>query len=891
MGTPGISRLLWSRFSWRHWIQSPAASGLLILILATGVAVFFAIRLANRAAVSSFQNFTQLLTTESDGLIQAPVGPLSVEILPELREALGMISVELVPVLETTATEPRVSETESIGSRPTYQLLGLDLIALRNLAARGQRGPQRPSTATPSPEESRILAENLGRLWNQLRQSNTVFITPALAAKRSLSAGATLTVVVNEQVIPLVIGGVLPSDPGQPAAPPELLLMDLPVLQQLTGRTGVVDRVEFVLEPGPRHSERWADTRAILERLAQPSPTEPPRWKLGSAADRRAGAETMTRAFRLNLTILSMLALFVGLYLVFQALDGAVVRRRQEIAILRSLGVKPGDIQKAWLLEATVLGILGGLLGLGLGWIGAQGAVRLVGRTVNALYYASAADSAAVSWPEAAIALSLAIAASIIAGWIPARAAALTPPAQMAARGSSATYAGAQWLRIPGWGVVFLLVGALCANLPPVRLEGGGRIALAAYIAAVFWVFGASFLSGPLLAWIGRRWHHPELPVPIKLALSHLRQPSGRHRLAAAGLVCAIAMTAGMAILVGSFETTMQGWIQRTFQADLYLSSDGAQSASTENRISPTTWKRIVAHPQIARANPVQVLEIRLPTGTTMLFGGDLGFFRDIAHPAWLESPTDDTVFQTDRNEEWVLVSESFCERFQLGRGDPIDIPTPRGPRRVQIAGSFSDYGNERGSILMDRQHFVEWFGNEMLSSLIVQLVPGADPAALRSEIRAQNPGLAVYTNEHLRSEALRIFRQTFSITYALELIGVVVAVAGLGFTLASLLWERRADLTTLRALGFRRSELAAATAWEGVLTAVAGVFVGGLASLALGWLLIQRVNKQTFGWTLQTDLPWIQIGGLGAVVLTAAAFTGWITGRWGAQLPAEKEE
>jgi putative ABC transport system permease protein len=346
-----------------------------------------------------------------------------------------------------------------------------------------------------------------------------------------------------------------------------------------------------------------------------------------------------------------------------------------------------------------------------------------------------------------------------------------------------------------------------------------------------------------------------------------------------------------MAILVGSFETTMRGWIQRTFQADLYISSDGAQSASTENRVSPATWKPIVTHPKVARANPVQVLEIRLPKGTTMLFGGDLNFFKDVAHPAWLQPPLSDSVFKTDQNRGLVLVSESFCERFQLNRGDPIEIPTPLGPRRVVIAGSFSDYGNERGSILMDRHHFVEWYGNEMVSSLIVQLVAGVDPAAMRSELRAAHPGLAVYTNEHLRSEALRIFRQTFSITYALELIGVVVAVAGLGFTLVSLLWERRADLTTLRALGFRRSELAAATAWEGVLTAVSGVLVGLLASLALGWLLIQRVNKQTFGWTLQTDLPWVQMGGLAVLVLSAAGLTGWITGRWGAQLPAEKEE
>lgn len=890
---PSLLPLLWTRFSWRHWCQAPGASLLLILILATGVAVFFSIRLANRAAVASFQNFTDILTAESDGLIEAPAGPLRLEVLREVRDALGALPVEIVPVLETTATEPRVSETETIGSRRTFQILGLDLIGLRNLAVQRRIQGTPASTAQPGaavlPESTR--AAWLQRLWDQLQSSNTVFISPSLASQRQLQVGSTFRVIINEHIVPLVVGGIIPGDPSKPTAPAELLLMDLPALQVLTGRTGVVDRVEFVLEPGPDQSQRWAAVRKILETASQVSGTEPPRWKIRSSEDRRAGAGTMTRAFRLNLTILSMLALFVGLYLVFQALDGAVVRRRQEIAILRSLGFTPGEIQKAWLMEALALGAVGGALGLALGWLGAQGAVRLVGRTVNALYYATSADSAAFSAGEGVIAFLLAMSASVLAGWIPARAAAMTPPAQMAARGSTATYAGAAWLQRPKLGWLFLALGCVAASLPPLRLEGGGRVAVAAYVAAVCWVFGSSFLAGPLLAWLGARTGRAESSVALRLALSHLRRPSGRHRLAAAGLVCAVAMTAGMAILVGSFETTMSGWIQRTFQADLYISSDGAQSASTENRITPATWKSLAAHPAVARANPVQAIEVRLRGGSTLLFGGDLEFFRTVAHPAWLQAPTSDAVFQEPTGANLALVSESFVERFQLGRGDSIEVPTPRGLQRLTIAGSFSDYGNERGSILIQRSTFVRWFDSELVSSLILLLKPGQKAQDIRSEIRALHPGLAVYTNEHLRSEALRIFRQTFSITYALELIGIVVAVAGLGFTLASLLWERRADLTTLRALGVRRSEMAAATAWEGLLTALAGVVVGLLASLALGWLLIQRVNKQTFGWTLQTDLPWVQLSALALLVLLAAAATGWSAGRWGAQLPAESEE
>ena len=174
---------------------------------------------------------------------------------------------------------------------------------------------------------------------------------------------------------------------------------------------------------------------------------------------------------------------------------------------------------------------------------------------------------------------------------------------------------------------------------------------------------------------------------------------------------------------------------------------------------------------------------------------------------------------------------------------------------------------------------------------MILALKPGYDPETLRTEIRTAHPGLGVFTSGYLRGESLRIFHQTFAVTYALEIIGVVVAVAGLAFTMASVLWERRADLNTLRALGMRRKELAFAAAWESALTAAAGVLSGLAVSLALGWLLIYRINKQTFGWTLQTDRPWGQLAALALLVLASATIAGWFVGRWAARLPAEREE
>jgi putative ABC transport system permease protein len=872
-----ILGLLWRRFSWRHWRLAPASSGLLVLILALGIAVFMAIRLANRAAVASFQNFTDILTAESDGVISAPAGALPETILPELRQLFGDEPVRIVPVLETSATAPRRTEDEAIGSRATFQVLGVDLIALQNLASQQMKDRGWFNQATDSAGDEPDV------FWARFLDPRSVFV-PATMADR-VRLGDPLDLVLQESVVTLRVAGFIPTAEGRPAPPADMIVMDLPALQHWTGQTGRVTRIEFLLPETPDRAARWARLQPGLEAASAG------RWRVGTPADRRNSAATMTLAFRLNLTVLSLLALVVGLYLIFQALEGAVVRRREEIAVLQALGVTPQTIRRAWLVEAAMLGLAGGFIGLGLGWVGAQGAVRLVGQTVNALYFASSARAAVLEPAEAALALIIAVASSVLAGWLPARHAADTPPAQLLGRGRAqmAVAAGASaW----AWAGGLFIAGAALALVPPLRLAGGTRVSVAAYFAALCWLVGAGLLAGALLPVIGRLTRPAGArSAAARLALSQLRVPTSRHRLATAGLVCAVAMTAGMAILVGSFDRTMRGWIERTFMADLYLSSDGAQSASTQNRIRPEVWRPLVNDPAVRTANVMQAVEIQLPIGSTLLVGAHLDFMRTESRIAWREAPLDNAVWDPLTNTNLALASESFGDRFRVRRGDTVTVPTPAGPRVLRLAGIFSDYGNERGSLVVERSHFAAWFGDELASSLIIALKPGQAPETVRGAWRGRHPGLAIFTNGHLRREALRIFRDTFAITHALELIGVTVAVAGLAFTLVSLLWERRADLTTLRALGLRHQEIAAATAWEGALTAAVGIVVGLAASVALGWLLIFRVNKQTFGWTLEMTLPWDVLAGLGALVLLSAAVTGWITGRWGANLPAEREE
>ncbi len=890
---PSLLGPLLRLFIWRHWKLEPRRSLLLLLLLSLGIAVFLAIRLANRAAISGFNNFAGVVTRQTDAILAAPMGELPEAILDSLPAALSKTGVEIIPVIEAIAAPPRSTEETELNSRPPYTLLGLDLVALQNLAAResldrswfsqpSSPPASPPPPASPTPASPPGTAADSNDLWNILQSPRAAFCSEALAQREGLQVGSLLPLVLNDQRLELEIRGIIPSREDQPAAPPNLLILDLPTLQRLAHKTGL-DRIEFLFPPSLTAEHR----AALLERLRKAAG---PAATVRSPESRKATAEVMTEGFRLNLTILSLLALLVGLYLIFQSLDAAVVRRRPEIAILRALGVPPSQIRSAWLVEAALLGLAGGLLGSLAGWGLAQGAVRVVSKTVNSLYYANHVEAAALHPGETADALLLAILASLAAGWLPARQAARTPPAQLLSHGSAPKEPPS---KLPhGW-IGFGLVGlaALLAQLPPWPLPGGGRFPAAGYLSALLFVLGGGLWTG---AWI-RSLSKLSAPwakrsAAATLGNSHLNHPTSRHRWAVAALLCAIAMTGGMAILVASFETSVRRWIERTLGADLYLTSDANQTATSYNRIPAATWHSILALPEIAEADVALIVPAELPTGSIRVVGSQLSFSKARDQFTWLIPPKDPAVFEPTQNQSLCLVSEAFTERTGSKIDSEITLPTPAGPRRLRIAGVYTDYGDEKGVVMVERIHLGQWLGTNEASTLSLATRPGVDPLQLQSLLRERFPGMAVLSNAHLRREVLRIFRQTFAITYALEGIGLFVALAGLGTTLASILLERKTELTTLRALGMEHRGIALATAWEGAGLALCGTLGGILTSLAFGAILIFVINKQSFGWTLQPVVPAASLLYLTLAVLGCGTAVSWGVGRWGSALPADRE-
>jgi putative ABC transport system permease protein len=839
--------LILRRCALRHWRLALRQQIALMLILALGSSVYLAVRLASNAALSGFETFTHGITRQPDWTVQARSGALRTDDLREMRTLLGERPVSLLPVVEETVTPADEAGNGEIGSRPTWRLMGVDFVALLNLRGEAPAG----------------LGDNLQAV------RSGVYVSPKLGVK----AGEELRLIVDDRVITLKVAGVVPETPGVPSLPMHLLLMDLPEAQSVLLRGDQVDRVEVLAQDSALFPNLCEQTGALLQS----------RWQVSGGANRRQLAGTMTQAFRLNLTILSLLALLVGGYLIFQALDGIVLRRREEIGVLKSLGVTDRAIQTAFLLEATLLGLCGGLGGVLLGWLGAQGAVGGVTKTMNALYGATSEQQAALSWGEALLALSISMLASLVAAWWPARTAARTPPAQMLGRHAAPFEGGAVW-RTEWTGWAMMLAAVWLAQLPVLRLSGGTRLPLAGYTAALLWLVGAGLAAGSVLRLLGAR---KAFSAVGRVALSHLRQPTVRHRFAVAALASAVAMTTGMAVMVASFDHTMRGWIDRTMKADLYLSSAGAQSASSTHAISPATMEELAREPEVAELASVQARKLMFQDGEALILSVDAAFAHQHRLYAWVEASERGEWWQTDDGIPAAVISESWSERFGNRVGDVIEIAG----HRVRVAAVNAEYGNERGSLTVTQAVFRDWFGTDEAWRVAIMLKPGTDAEALRDRLQRQHAGLSVFTNAHLRSEALRIFRQTFSVTHALEVIGVIVAVVGLGLALASLLLERRADLATLRSLGMKRTEIARAAACEGLGVALAGSATGIGAGLWLGWLLVHRINKQCFGWTLQFHAVGWHLIVLGLSVILVGGLVAALVGRWASDLKPEHAE
>jgi putative ABC transport system permease protein len=812
----------------RMHMRRPAQTALMIVGVALGVSVVIAIDLANTSAERAFTLSTQSVVGRATHQIRD--GPAGVPdgLYAQVRTQWGFENS--APVVEGHAL------ALDLGLQPVT-ILGLDPLA---------EGPFRgflTGAMARSPGFERFYT-----------QPGMVIVGDSFAARYGLGPGDELRLQAGDRIVDVTILGVLtPADASAQAGLEDVLLMDVAGAQELVGIPGRLTRIDLILSP--------TEARRLTSLL--PAGTE-----LVPASQETQTASQLASAFQLNLTALSMLALVVGMFLIYNTMTFAVVERREVLGTLRALGVTEGQIVGLLLAEAAVVSAVGSILGIGLGWLLGQGAVRLVSRTISDFYFVLSVSRAPLTAQGAAKGLGLGMLAGLISAAVPAMEAGHSPAVTVMRRSSLEDRLRALSLPIAAAGLVLAAggTGVILISGRSIVASFGGLFAILLGLA-----FLVPVVIRVLMAAAGSTLHRL-VGALGRVAARTVDAALSRTGVAVAALMVAISITIGVSVMIASFRQTVVNWLDLTLRADVYVSSPTETGTRPVGHLPLALADTLAALPGVEAVETYRSVEVQSEYGTVLLSVVDARRQRDArlyrfasgnAQQVW------DGVISGG-----VIVSEPFAYRHNLpAHGGFVTLSTDHGPQSFPVEAVYYDYATDRGTVLMSENVFLANWQDPGVSSFGVFFDSGADVEQGEARVRAAlaGTGLEVLANRAIRQRALGIFDRTFAITAALRLLTILVAFAGVMSAMMALLLERTRELATFQALG-----LTSRGVWKLILmeTGLMGAMAGVLSwpvGVIMATVLIYVINLRSFGWTIRMTLePSVFVEALILAILAA---------------------
>lgn len=857
-----------TNIGWRYLLRHPWQTVLMVLGIALGVAVMVAIDLANSAASRAFDLSTDAIAGRATHQIVGGPAGLDEALYARLRAA-GVRDV--APVVTDYVTSPQ------LGNRP-LQLLGVDPFAeapFRSYLTEGG-GAEDPRSRGAAPG----TPAGLEQLAAFLTQPGALLISEGLAAEYGLAMGDTVALDASGRASTGVIVGLLrPADGLTRRALDGMILADIATAQEALGMVGRLSHVDLILPQGasfdcvpPSFNSaplRSGCSYSLLELLPSEAQVVPVRARAGAL-------EQMTAAFRTNLTALSLLALVVGMFLIYNSMTFSVVQRRPLFGTLRCLGVTQGEVGRLVLSEAVLVGALGSALGLGLGIVLGQGAVRAVTQTINDLYFVVTVRGIAIPVESLVKGALLGIAATVASTALPAWEAATVPPRLALARsgledkarravplisaaGAGGIGLGAALLLIPTRSLVISFAGIFLLTIGFALLAPLATLALARVVQP---------LAGRAIGALGRM-----APRNVTAALS-------RTAVAVAALMVAVSVTVGVGLMVASFRTTVVDWLEQTLWGDVYISAPQVTATRSAAPLDPRVVEIMQAWPGVARWDVLRSAEVGSPDGPILVtavsdedFTAPRVFVSTVGSRAQVAAAV---------KAGAVLASEPLANRLGLTlskvegptRGATVTLYTDRGPQTFPVVGVYRDYSNSQGTVMMGLELYRQHWDDPAITAGLLVLAPGVgvdETVAGLREALAGIQGVVVRPNQALRDDALVVFDRAFAITGALQLLAALVAFIGVLSALLSLQLERGREFGVLRAVGLTVRQFRGLVFLE---TGLMGATAGLLAlptGLVLAVVLIFIINRRSFGWTMQLAAePGIFLQALALAVVAA---------------------
>jgi putative ABC transport system permease protein len=821
-----------------EWRAHPLRAVVAIIAIAVGVAMGFAIHLINAAAFNEFSAAIQTLAGQADVQVAGREALFDESVYPALATLDGVALAS--PVLEVDAAIP--------GVRGALKVVGLDAFRAGFI----------------SPDLMGVPAA--GRTTDMLAD-DALFLSPAAQTWLGKRPGDTLTLRSGTRDLTLRLAGPV----ARARAGQRIAVMDIGAAQWRFDKLGKLSRIDLKLRDGV---DRASFQRALAARLEHQWPG---RFTVSRPNDagQLSRNDNLSRAYRVNLTVLALVALFTGAFLVFSTQALSVLRRRSQFALLRVLGMERSRLLRQVLLEGASLGVAGALLGIGAGYGLAAAALHFFGGDLGAGYFAGVRPQVRFAPVAACVFFALGLGVALLGCLAPALEAARALPAVALKSGNDET-ALARLSRV--WpSVACIAVASAFAFAPPVF-----ELPLFGYFAIALLLVGGIGLMPRLAAAsfklleraLGRRGG--KRPVPT-LALARLANAPGQAAIGLGGVLASFSLMVAMGIMVASFRISVDDWMLHILPADLYVrTATGGNTAG----LGPAQQAAITSTPGVAQVKFLRTRPISLQADrpNIVLIARDIDA-RDPGKLLALVGP--EAPVPQGARPAWV--SEAMLDLYRLAPGATLTLPLGGKPTTFVIAGAWRDYANQTGSVVVRLDDYRAVTGEHDVTDAAIWAAPGVDSASLVQALRRLPFGstLQFASPGEIRAASLRIFDRSFAVTYLLEAIAIGVGLAGVAATFSAQTLARAREFGMLRHVGVTRRQVLAILAVEGGLLTVLGVVCGFVLGLVISLILVFVVNPQSFHWTMQLHLPWGLLAGVAAVLVLASMATALVSGRY----------
>jgi len=804
-----------ARSSWRFYSQHPAQLLLSIIGIVLGVAIVTAVLITNHSSQKAFALSTDALYGSTTHQVSGAKGVH--------QDQYVMLSGQF-PHL----TIAPVIEGHVVVGNTVFSLLGLDPFSEASF--------NRTSNSSPT-----IDSRDQDALVDLLLRPNAILASDIDLSEQDLETGQQMVLTVGGKNHETTLAGTFSTT--NPLASKGLLITDIGIAQDILGRGQHIDRIDMILS-----SEEAQQIRETL----------PENLLLSNAFSRQQTMQAMTKGFHINLTAMSLLALLVGVFLIHNTMTFAVVQRREHLAIKRITGISAKTLLLSILGEAMAISTFASVIGICLGYFLAHGLIQLTTQTINDLYFVLHVQNVWFS-PWLIIAgLGLGVGSSLLAASLSAVDASNTSPIVARQRSSIEKRTRKILPTLAAMGLALAAAGFLIAHYSSSSL-------LLGFLALMLLILGYGLALPLCISIISSffKYLFTPLGVSTSLAFGGIKQNISRTGLAIAALCVAVSATFGVEIMIGSFRTSVDHWLQSTLQSDIYVTSPSVANTQRKTMLPATLATQALAIPGVASVSTglsfqgatdqgqIEFFVVE-PHATTTSDGGN-GF--ELIH-SHLSDP-----WKNWRENSSVMLSEPLANKSLLSAGDTLKLLTDyEGKRTFKIAGIFRDYESSHGKVLISRTTFSRyWTGDNITTMGLILGNQNQEESvlnAVKNHLSTPELPLIIRSNTSIHRESLAIFDRTFEVTRVLRWLTVGIAFVGIFSALLALHLERAKEFAILRATGATQANIIS-------IVIIQTLFMGliaGLLALPLGWLmselLINVINVRSFGWTMNSLLP-----------------------------------